>query len=250
MRLINKAIIVSGGANGIGRHYVASLVSQGAKVLIADIDLKAAAIVAESLNQAYAREAALACEIDVTSEADTVRMAKIAVDQFGRIDVLLNNAGTYPHVEFEDTTYEMWRHVVALNLDSVFLCCKAIVPIMKAQGSGKIINVATNLVWVGLAGMVSYISAKAGIIGFTRSLARELGEYGIMVNAVAPGAVIPDANYNAASRRRIQMIVENQCVKRQQKAEDLPGTVIYLASSDSDFVSGQIITVDGGLTNH
>jgi NAD(P)-dependent dehydrogenase (short-subunit alcohol dehydrogenase family) len=250
MRLLNKVVIVTGGANGIGRTYTASLCSEGARVLIADIDIEAATALADTINQSIGFDMAAACRVDVTSEDDTQQMAAMAQDRFGQIDVLLNNAGTYPHVDFEDIDYDAWRKVITVNLDSVFLCTRAVLPIMKAQGAGKIINVATNLVWVGLPGMVHYIAAKSGIIGFTRSLAREIGEYGITVNAIAPGAVIPDGQLNEVSRRRVEMIVDNQSVKRPQKSEDLVGMMIFLASSDADFVSGQIFTVDGGLTTH
>lgn len=250
MRLKDKVIIVTGGANGIGRVYCEQLCAEGARVLIADLDLDSAEELAKSLNGKRGKPRAAALKVDVTSEEDTLAMAEKAVKTFQRIDVLLNNAGTYPHVDFERITFDAWRRVVNVNLDSVFLCSKAVLPQMKKQGAGKIINVATNLVWVGLPAMVHYISAKAGIIGFTRALSREIGGYGITVNAVAPGAVIPDAVLNEESQKRVQMIVDHQCVKRTQRPEDLVGAVVFLASPDSDFMSGQIMTVDGGLTNH
>lgn len=250
MRLMNKVIIVTGGANGIGRYYAAHLCGQGAQVVIADIDGATAQTVAEELNRSFHREVAVAVKTDVTSEEDTRKMAEVALERFGRIDVLLNNAGTYPHVEFDDIDYAGWKRVITVNLDSMFLCTKAVLPAMKQQGGGKIINVTTNLVWVGLKGMVHYISAKAGVVGFTRALARELGEHNITVNAIAPGAVIPEAEYTETAKQRVAQIVDHQCVKRPQRKEDLPGIVIFLSSSDSDFISGQIISVDGGLTNH
>ncbi len=250
MRLKDKVIIVTGGGNGIGRTYCESLVSEGAKVLVADIDRNNAAALAEELNRRAGHQCAAATGVDVTSEDDTEKMVGTAIEKFQRVDVLINNVGTYPHVEFEKITYEAWRKVITVNLDSVFLCSKAVLPQMKKQRTGKIINITTNLVWVGLAGMVHYIAAKAGIVGFTRSLAREIGEYGITVNAVAPGAVIPERVPDEVSRKRVEMIVNYQCIKRPQRSNDLVGTVIFLASSDSDFISGQLVTVDGGLTNH
>jgi NAD(P)-dependent dehydrogenase (short-subunit alcohol dehydrogenase family) len=250
MRLKGKVIIVTGGANGIGRVYCERLHREGARLLIADIDVKSAKSLAKSLNTGKKNQPAIGFKCDVTSEEDTQRMARKAIQTFGRIDVLLNNAGSYPHVPFERISFADWRRVISVNLDSVFLCSQAVLPQMKKQRSGKIINIATNLVWVGLPAMVHYIAAKSGIIGFTRSLSREIGEHGITVNAVAPGAVIPEGVLNQVSRARVQMIIDHQCVKRPQRPDDLIGTVLFLASSDSDFISGQILTVDGGLTNH
>jgi 3-oxoacyl-[acyl-carrier protein] reductase len=247
----DQVVIVTGGANGIGSIYCKYLAQEGANVIIADIDIARAEALAKELNEEARRPRALALKVDVTSEVETAEMARITIESFGRIDVLINNAGTYPHVDFEDITYEAWRRVITVNLDSVFLCTKAVLPQMKKQEMGKIINVATNLVWIGLPSMVHYVSSKAGIIGFTRSLAREVGDFGITVNALAPGAVIPPLEQlNEASQRRVGDIINRQCVKWPQQPEDLVGPLLFLASSDSDFMSGQILTVDGGLANH
>ena len=251
MRLENKVIIVTGGANGIGRRYCQRMVAEGARVLIADIDLDAAMELEAELNADKDEPCARALRVDVTSEENTAEMAQVAIDAFGRIDVLVNNAGTYPHVEFDNITYDAWRKVITINLDSMYLCSKAVLPQMKKQGGGKIINVATDLVWVGLPGMVHYISAKSGVIGFTRSLAREMGEHNITVNAMAPGAVIPQIdNLSKIARIRIDSIVGHQALKRPLQAEDLVGPMVFLCSADSNFISGQILSVDGGLTNH
>jgi 3-oxoacyl-[acyl-carrier protein] reductase len=250
VRLHNRVVIVTGGANGIGRVYATHLCAEGAKVVVADLDMANAEKTAAMLNDATRREAATAVQVDVTSPEETARLAATTLERLGRIDVLVNNAGTYPHVDFEQIDYAAWQKVMKVNLDSVFLCTKAVLPSMTAQGSGKIINVATNLVWVGLPGMVHYIAAKAGIVGFTRALAREVGGRGITVNAIAPGAVIPQAVSNETAQLRVAQIVDHQCVKRPQRPDDLAGMLLYLASRDSDFVSGQIFTVDGGLTNH
>jgi NAD(P)-dependent dehydrogenase (short-subunit alcohol dehydrogenase family) len=249
MLLENKIIIVTGGASGIGRVYCDNLWREGAHLLIADLDLGKAEALADSLNDGSPRRA-VALRVDVTNECETEAMARVAFETFGHIDVLINNVGLYPHMAFEEISYETWRLVVATNLDSAFLCAKAVLPYMKRQQHGKIINVGTNLVWTGLAGMVHYIAAKAGIVGFTRALAREVGEHGITVNALAPGAVIPDMELTGTPLQRVETIVGYQCLKRRLRPEDLVGPIIFLSSADADFITGQILTVDGGLTNH
>lgn len=251
MRLKDKVIIVTGGANGIGRRYSERMIQEGAKVVVADLDLNSAQELVGRFNEEEKR--AVAVQVDVSSESDTQRMVDTALEHFGRIDVLVNNAGIYPHVEWDDITYEHWRKVMTINLDSVFLTCKATTPHMKKQRSGKIINVATDLVWVGLSGMVHYIASKGGVVAFTRSLAREMGEFNITVNGLAPGPVIPDItnmNISETSRTRLNMIVNAQALRRRLEADDLVGPMIFLCSSDADFITSQILTVDGGLTNH
>jgi len=251
LKLKDKVVIVTGGANGLGLFYSQHMVGEGADVVIADIDIDAAEASAESLSQKAAHGSATAVQVDVTSEHDVDAMVQTVVDRFGQIDVLINNAGTYPHLEIDDVSYEAWRQVISVNLDSVFLCSKAVLPQMRKQQSGKIINIATNLVWIGLSGMVPYIAAKAGVVGFTRALAREVGDDNITVNALAPGAVIPPIeDLNDAAMQRVESIVSHQAVKWCQRPGDLWGPLLFLATSQSDFMSGQVLTIDGGLTNH
>jgi NAD(P)-dependent dehydrogenase (short-subunit alcohol dehydrogenase family) len=246
----NKVVVVTGGANGIGRVYCERLVAERARLLVADVDGEAAQALAADLNGRDRDRRVVGMRADVTSPTDAAAMAAQAVEAFGQIDVLLNNVGTYPHVAFDDLTYAEWRRVVTVNLDSVFLCTKAVLPQMRHQRAGKIINVATNLVWSGLPEMVHYIAAKSGVVGFTRSLAREVGEDGITVNAVAPGAVVPEGRLADEARERIATVIRYQCVKRGQQPEDLVGMVVFLVSDESNFISGQVFTVDGGLTTH
>jgi NAD(P)-dependent dehydrogenase (short-subunit alcohol dehydrogenase family) len=250
LRLTDKSIIVTGGANGLGRIYCQHLVRHGARVLIADIDFASAELLADTLNVEANDRRALPFRVDVTSAPETTAMVRAAVDNFGGVDVLLNNAGSYPHVDFDKISYEEWRRVMAVNLDSVYLCSQAVLAPMRERGSGKIINVATNLVWSGLAGMVHYIAAKSGVVGFTRALAREVGTFGITVNAIAPGAVVPQRSISKEGQKLLNTIIDYQSVKRVLRPEDLMGIVVFLSSEESNFISGQVFTVDGGLTMH
>ncbi|MBB2909818.1 NAD(P)-dependent dehydrogenase (short-subunit alcohol dehydrogenase family) [Streptosporangium becharense] len=252
-RLDDNVVIVTGGANGIGRWYCTALALEGARVVVCDIDGPGAADFAGWLNDRAGAERAYPLCVDVTSPERTADMAATVMARFGAIDVLVNNAGSYPHVAFEDIDHDAWRRVITLNLDSVFLCCRAVLPVMVKQGRGAIVNVATNLVWSGLANMAHYIAAKSGVIGLTKALAREYGEHGVRVNALAPGAVVPDLpdrRLSPAGREAVEEILQYQSVKRHQHPRDLVGTMLFLCSAESEFMSGQVLTVDGGLTMH
>ena len=248
--LDGRVVVVTGGANGIGREYCRDLAGAGARVLVADLDGQGAERLAAELTEAHGADRVRAVEVDVTSPEATRAMAATATESFGRIDVLINNAGSYPHVAFDDIDFDAWRRVMSLNVDSVFLCVKAVLPAMTDQGQGAIVNVATNLVWSGLANMTHYIAAKSAVVGLTKALARELGPRNITVNALAPGAVIPDERLTAAGHRVVDEIVRYQAVQRPMAAQDLLGAMRFLCSPDADFMSGQVVTVDGGLTMH
>lgn len=244
-RLENKRIVVTGGANGLGAEYVRALHDEGAAVAIADRDAGAGQRLAAELG-----ERSVFVEMDV-ADADSVQRGFSAVAQvLGGIDALINNAGIYPHKKFSEIGFDDWRVVMRTNLDSVFLCSKAVLPYLEAAGGGKIVNIVTNLLWVLAPDMSHYIASKAGVLGFTRGAARELAERGITINALAPGANLPSHELDEKAIDRMRQVISYQAIKRPQFACDLTGAVVFLCSSDSDFMTGQVICIDGGVVTH
>ena len=246
-RLDSKVAIVTGGARNIGAVYAKALAAESARVVIADVLDGSAA--AEAI--AAAGGEAVAIEVDVSREDDTLRMTRAAMDAFGRIDILVNNAAIYLSINrrpFYEISAEEWDRVTAVNIKGVFLCAKAVFPHMRDQGGGKIINISSNTVMAGTPDFLHYIASKSALVGMTRSMARELGTHGINVNAIAPGLVEHEGQTVpgeiSASRVRARSI------QRRQTPEDLTGALLYLASPDSDFVTGQTLVVDGGDLLH
>src|SRR5580765_1590553 len=233
MRLKDKVVIVTGGAKGIGRAYCLGMAAEGARVVVADVaDPKS------TVQEVEARGAqALGVECDVSREEDTLRVATETLARFGRVDILVNNAALYGPLRrrpFMEIPVEEWDRVMAINLRGLFLCSRAVFPAMKAQGAGAIINIASGTFFKGVPHYIHYTTSKGGVVGFTRSLARELGEFGIGENEKN----MPDAGKTANVAMRM--------LNRAEVPEDLVGTVIFLASDDSGFITGQTIVVDGG----
>jgi NAD(P)-dependent dehydrogenase (short-subunit alcohol dehydrogenase family) len=249
MRLKDKIVIVTGGASGIGRAYGLGVAAEGARVVVADVaDPK------PTVKEIEARGGqALGVACDVSREEDTQRLATETLARFGRIDVLVNNAAVYGTLKrrpFMEIPVEEWDRVMAVNLRGLFLTARAVFPTMKAQGQGKIINIASSTFFKGVPHYIHYTTSKGGVVGFTRSLARELGEFGIRVNAIAPGFTLSGENEKNISEERKQENVRMRMLKRAEVPEDIVGTLIFLASDDSNFVTGQTILVDGGGSVH
>lgn len=248
MRLKDKVAIVTGGGIGIGRAYCLALAREGAQVVAADIQDGEAKRVAEEINKSGGE--AIAVPVDVTSPEKTRAMADAALKRYGRIDILVNNAALYSAIKkkpFMEIDEDEWDRVMAVNVKGLFLCMQAVYPAMKRQGKGKIINISSGTALGGTPFYLHYVTSKAGVIGFTRALARELGPDNICVNAITPGLTISSPQQEGtltpeqmADRRK------KRSFQRDQKPEDLVGTVVFLASDDSDFITGQTINVDGG----
>lgn len=248
MRLKDRVAIVTGGGKGIGLHYVRGLASEGAAVAVAEIDREAAQRAAVQIEAEGGR--ALAVPTDVADEASVTAMVRQTLDAFGKVDVLVNNAAIFASVAltrgpFEQLTVDEWDRLYAVNVRGVWLCCREVAPHMRAQGYGKIINVSSGTASKGTAGMLHYISSKAAVEGMTRALARELGGSGICVNAIAPGNTESETR-GVISQEERQGVLRQRILQRVEMPEDLVGTVIFLASRESDFITGQTIHVDGG----
>ena len=248
MRLKNTVIIVTGGGVGIGRAYSLALGKEGARVAVADIQVEAAKQVADEITKNGGD--ALPVVVDITSPEKTREMADATLKRYGRIDVLVNNAGLYTAIKkkpFMEISTEEWDNVMAVNLKGLFLCSQAVFPAMKKQGKGKIINISSGTIFSGSPYFAHYVSSKAGVIGFTRALARELGRDNIAVNAITPGLTLSGPQQEGVlTPEQLEDRRRKRCFQRDQFPQDLVGTVIFLSSEDSDFITGQTINVDGG----
>lgn len=251
MKLQGKVVIVTGAARGLGRAYAIRLAREGARVVVADILDGSDTVEAIKKNKGEA----ITIKTDVTSEESTREMAAKTIEAFGRIDVLINNAAIFATIvkrPFWQIPAEEWDKVMAVNLKGPFLCAKAVYPQMKKQGKGKIINVASGTFFKGVPNFLHYVVSKGGNIAISRSMAREVGDAGICVNTIAPGYT--ETEYLRENPQdppeATNMIVASQCIKRPSTPDDLAGTIIFLASDDSDFITGQTILVDGGSALH
>ena len=252
-RLDGRVAIVTGGAKGIGRHYAQALAGEGARLMIADI--ADGAEVADGIARAHCANSVASAVADVSDEGAVKTLVAQTMERFGKIDVLVNNAALFaPLKEQACTEIEtaVWDRVMAINLRGPFLMVKHVVPHMKAQGYGKIINIGSGTVFKGIPRFLHYVTSKGGITAFTRSLSRELGEHGIRVNTLAPGFILSDTVL-AENPKHVETAgkasVAGRAIRRDAHPQDLLGALIFLAGAESDFVTGQTLAVDGGNVN-
>ena len=246
MRLPGKVAVITGGAAGIGFAYAKRFLAEGARVVVADVADPAAAV-----DKLDAAGRALGVRADVSDAGSVRAMVEAALARFGRIDVLVNNAAVFATLKpqpFDEIPEAEWDRVMAVNVKGVWNCARAVVPAMRAQGGGRIVNVASAIVAKGTALLMHYVTSKGAVVAMTRALARELGPDRITVNAVAPGLILSDtvqANPDITAFQETA-IMQARSLKRAAFPDDVEGTVVFLASDDSAFMSGQTLIVDGG----
>jgi 3-oxoacyl-[acyl-carrier protein] reductase len=243
--MTEEVVIVTGGARGLGRAYALALAGEGYAVVVADIgDVSEVVDELES-----AGGTTLGVRVDIADPASTEEMAARTLDRFGRVDVLVNNAAYFTDIvkrPFEDISVEEWDRCFAVNVRGTWLCSRAVVPAMKQQRSGKIINVSSMTVPGGIPGFLHYVASKAAIVGLTRALARELGEWNIAVNTLTPDYVPHDPEYAGRQPEMAGLLAAQRCFRRDEVPEDLVGPLLFLAGHGSDFITGQNLWVNGG----
>jgi 3-oxoacyl-[acyl-carrier protein] reductase len=243
MRLKDKVAVITGGLRGIGKETAKRFIEQGAKVLLADYQATGADEVLHELGDAQSVQF---IQADVTSTVDVEKMVQKALDAFGRIDILINNAGITADGFLLKLEEEAWQRVLDVNMTGVFKCTKAVIPHMMEQGSGVILNASSVVGLYGNVGQTNYAATKAGVIGMTKSWAKELGPKGIRVNAVAPGFIVTDMT--AKVPQKVLDIMESKTpLRRLGQAVDIANAYVFLASDDASYINGTVLSVDGGL---
>lgn len=251
-RVDGRVAIVTGGASGIGRHYSLALAAEGARVMIADV-VEGGAL-AKEIEAKHGPGTAASLTFDVSKEADCKRLTEETIKRFGKIDILVNNAALYsklPPTPYTEIDVDLWDRVMAVNVRGTFLMVKHVGPRMAEKNYGKIINLGSGTMYGGLPRMLHYVTSKGAIMVMTRALSRELGDKGIRVNTLMPGYTLSDTGLTNTEhvKEARPRSVQQRALKREEYPEDLLGALIFLASPESDFVTGQVIAIDGGHVN-
>jgi 3-oxoacyl-[acyl-carrier protein] reductase len=247
--LSGRTALITGAGQGLGRAYAREYVRFGARVVVADIDGDKAEAVAEEIG--LLGGTALAVQADVANEQSVASMYAAVQRHFGGLDILVNNAAIFSSLEmrpFGEIPLQEWRRVIDVNINGVFLATRGAVPIMAENGFGRIINISSAAWSMGRPNYLHYTTSKAALMGFTRSLAREVGPQGITVNAILPGATHTEVSRTTVSPAQMQAFLQMRSIPRLETADDLCGAVLFLSSASSGFITGQSLTIDGGLS--
>ena len=257
MRLQDKVAIITGAGQGIGRAYANRFAREGAKIVVAEINEEIGRRTEQEI--AATGTPALFLKTDVSNQDSTKEMAAKAAERFGRIDILINNAAIFYGLNTQDSSLAYFNRILSVNLTGVWLCTRAVEPYMKRQGKGKVINQSSTAAFMGNVGAVDttdpdkpsppfhYSVAKMGVNGLTKYFAGALGPWGINVNAIAPGVTMTEATKSVVPEDMLGMLVMFTALKKALQPEDLTGTAVFLASSDSDMMTGQVLVVDAGM---
>ncbi|MDE3130328.1 MAG: SDR family oxidoreductase [Acidobacteriota bacterium] len=239
MKLEDRVAIVTGAAQGIGRAIAQRLHSEGAIVVAADLNGEGAEATAAELG-------GLGIQADISSEEDAERIARETLERYDRIDVLVNAAAIVPFIPWDEVDFAYWRKIIAVNLDGAYLVSRAVEQPMREAGYGRIVLIASNAFYAGTPNMGPYLAAKGGVIGLTRALATELGKYGITANAVAPGITRTEGALATPHKDSFDFVQMLQAIPRHGLPADIAPAVVFLASEESGWVTGQVLVADAG----
>jgi 3-oxoacyl-[acyl-carrier protein] reductase/pyridoxal 4-dehydrogenase len=241
-KLDNRVAIVTGAAQGIGKAIADKLADEGATVVVADVNGEGAERAAPAGGAGMA--------VDVSKEEDVRRMIEDTVSRFGRLDVLVNDAAIVPFAPWDEVDFEEWRRIMSVNLDGVFLTTHYGQRPMREAGYGRIVNIASNVILAGTPNLAHYVASKGGVFAFTRALARELGKYGITVNAVAPGLTASEGVLASPHAEAFEFVQMLQCIPRRGEPADIAPSVAFLCSEEAGWVTGQLLVADGGMSHN
>jgi len=241
-KLDGRVAIVTGAAQGIGKAIVDKLADEGATVVVADVNGGGA--------QQAAPKGGMGMQVDVSKEDDVKRMVDETVGTYGKLDVLVNNAAIVPFTAWDDVDFAEWRRIMAVNLDGTFLACHYAQRQMREGGYGRIVNIASNVILAGTPNMAHYVASKGGVFAFTRALAREIGQYGITVNSVAPGLTETEGVMASPHKEAFEFVQMLQCIPRRGVAADIAPAVAFLASEEAGWITGQMLVADAGMSHN